>query len=449
MEASPSGRTNGLRIPWVDGTIQDDHGVDTEGSSRPDERSQVAGVLQPIQKQQPRRFAVAELAEIEPRLGADAEDALWVLGGGEVVQVGIVHLFGLEPLRDQRGGEGSARFGTEQSRRLDPKADVRSGRQCLGRRAHSLDQHEPLAWTALARLEPLDELSPTLAQHPHSNQCVDSMDNPPPVALTIAGSDSGGGAGIQADLKTFHAFGVFGCSALTAVTAQNTLEVAAVHAIPEEMVRAQIRAVASDISVDAVKTGMLVSAALVETVAHAIMEHRLPNYVLDPVMISTSGHRLLDREAEDTIRRELIPLAAVATPNLHEARILTGLPVQSPSDLADAARAILDLGARAALVKGGHMAGGEVVDLLLTDERELIWSRPRISTPAGHGTGCTLSAALTAGLAAGRPLADAAAAAVDFVARALADAPGLGAGRGPINHFVGARPDVPESPRDV
>ena len=270
------------------------------------------------------------------------------------------------------------------------------------------------------------------------------MDNPPPVALTIAGSDSGGGAGIQADLKTFHAFGVFGCSAITAVTAQNTLEVTAMHMVPEEIVREQIRAVASDIPPDAVKTGMLASVALVETVAQAIDEHRLPNYVLDPVMISTSGHRLLDREAEDTIRRELIPLAAVVTPNLHEARILTGLPVETPGDLADAARAILDLGARAALVKGGHLAGDEAVDLLLSEEGEHVWSRPRISTAAGHGTGCTLSAALAAGLAAGRPLADAAAAAVDFVARALAEAPGLGAGRGPINHFVKARPDEPE-----
>lgn len=265
------------------------------------------------------------------------------------------------------------------------------------------------------------------------------MDNPPPVALTIAGSDSGGGAGLQADLKTFHAFGVFGCCAITAVTAQNTLEVAAVHRVPEEMVREQIRAVASDIPPDAVKTGMLGSAKLVETVAHAIEEHRLPNYVLDPVMISTSGHRLLDREAEETIRRKLIPLATVVTPNLHEAHVLTGLPVEGLGDLADAARAILDLGARAVLVKGGHLPGDEAVDLLLSEEGEHVWSRPRVSTAAGHGTGCTLSAALTAGLAAGRPLADAAAVAVDFVARALADAPGLGTGRGPINHFVEVR----------
>ena len=275
------------------------------------------------------------------------------------------------------------------------------------------------------------------------------MDNPPPVALTIAGSDSGGGAGIQADLKTFHAFGVFGCTALTAVSAQNTLGVTAIHAIPEGLVREQIRAVATDIPPDAVKTGMLVSAALVETVAHAIRDHRLPNYVLDPVMISTSGHRLLDSDAEDTIRRKLVPLATVVTPNLHEARILTGLPVDAPCDMAEAARALLDLGARAALVKGGHLDGAEVVGLLLTEEGEYVWSRARLYTSGGHGTGCTLSAALAAGLAAGRPLAEAAEAAVDFVARALATAPGLGAGRGPINHFVKAHRDVAEERRNA
>ncbi len=269
------------------------------------------------------------------------------------------------------------------------------------------------------------------------------MDNPPPVALTIAGSDSGGGAGIQADLKTFHAFGIFGCSALTAVTAQNTLGVTAVHAVPPEIVREQIRAVATDIPPDAVKTGMLGNADLVETVAHAIEEHRLPNYVLDPVMVSTSGQRLIDPEAEDTIRQKLVPLATIVTPNLHEAHILTGLCVESRNDLAVAARALLDLGAQAALVKGGHLQGNEAVDLLLTEDGEHIWSRPRLDTTAGHGTGCTLSAALAAGLAAGRPLLDATETAVDFVARALAGAPRLGAGHGPINHFVQARPDRP------
>jgi hydroxymethylpyrimidine/phosphomethylpyrimidine kinase len=268
------------------------------------------------------------------------------------------------------------------------------------------------------------------------------MDNPPSITLTIAGSDSGGGAGIQADLKTFHAFGVFGCSAVTAVTAQNTKGVTAVHAVPAAMVLEQIRAVATDLPPDAVKTGMLATAELVETVAQAISEYRLPNYVLDPVMISTSGRRLLDDDAEGILRRMLIPMATVVTPNLHEARVLTGRAVETPNDLADVAKALLDLGARAALVKGGHFRGNHSVDLLLTAEGEHIWSRPRLETRAGHGTGCTLAAALAAGLAEGRPVVEAAAAAVDFVARALASAPGLGAGHGPINHFVRARPDV-------
>jgi hydroxymethylpyrimidine/phosphomethylpyrimidine kinase len=262
------------------------------------------------------------------------------------------------------------------------------------------------------------------------------MNNPPSVALTIAGSDSGGGAGIQADLKTFHSFGVFGCSALTAVTAQNTVEVIAVHPVPADVVRAQIDAVATDLPPDAVKTGMLATTAVVETVADTLVEHRFPNYVLDPVMVSTSGHRLLDDDAVDAIRRDLLPLAVVVTPNLPEARILTGQAISRREEFHDAARALIDLGATAALVKGGHLEGGEAVDLLLTPEGEHIWSRPHLATTAGHGTGCTLSAALAAGLALGRTLPEAVADAVGYVARALADAPLLGAGHRPINHFV-------------
>ncbi len=264
------------------------------------------------------------------------------------------------------------------------------------------------------------------------------MDNPPPVALTIAGSDSGGGAGIQADLKTFHAFGVFGCSAVTAVTAQNTLSVHTVHAVPGEVVRAQIDAVATDLVPAAVKTGMLANAELVRTVAAGIRAHRLTHYVLDPVMVSSTGHRLLDTDAVDAVRTELIPLAAAVTPNAHEAAILTDLAIAGPDDLEAAGRELLRMGARAALVKGGHLGGAEAVDVLVTDEIRRVWSRPRLEIAAGHGTGCTLSAALAAGLALGRPLLDAADAAVDFVARALRAAPGLGAGHGPVNHFVSA-----------
>jgi len=256
-----------------------------------------------------------------------------------------------------------------------------------------------------------------------------------PIALTVAGSDSGGGAGIQADLKTFHAFGVYGTSALTAITAQNTLGVRAVHAIPLADVRAQIDAVVSDLRPAALKTGMLATAPLVATVAAAIREHRLGNYVLDPVMVATSGDRLLDEDAVSTLVRELVPLASVVTPNLHEASILAGIRVSTLDDMRRAGERILALGASAALVKGGHLEG-EAVDLLMDGTGERVWNRPRIDTPHTHGTGCTLSAAITAGLARGDDLEVAVDRAVRFVARAIASAPGLGAGHGPINHFV-------------
>lgn len=256
-----------------------------------------------------------------------------------------------------------------------------------------------------------------------------------PIALTIAGSDSGGGAGIQADLKTFHAFGVFGTSALTAITAQNTHGVTAVHPVPLEVVTAQIDAVASDLRPAAVKTGMLATAELVTTVARALRAHGLDRYVLDPVMVSTSGHRLLDEDAEATLARELLPLAALVTPNLHEARILTGVEVATLDDMRRAARALVGMGAGAALVKGGHLEG-DAVDLLWDGHEERAWRKPRLETRHTHGTGCTLSAAAAAGLAQGRTLADAVDRAVRWVAGAIATAPGLGGGHGPVNHFL-------------
>ena len=259
-----------------------------------------------------------------------------------------------------------------------------------------------------------------------------------PVALTIAGSDSGGGAGIQADLKTFHAFGVFGTSAVTAITAQNTLGVSAVHPIPAEVVRAQIDAVAVDLHPRALKTGMLATAELVETVAEAIAVHDLRAFVMDPVMVATSGHRLLEPDAEATLARRLLPLAALVTPNLHEAALLTGTEVDSLAAMKGAARHLVKMGAGAALVKGGHLPSGEAADVFWDGDEERIWRRPRIDTVHVHGTGCTLSAAVAAGLARGTPLAQAVDAAIDFVARAIASAPGLGAGGGPINHFAQA-----------
>ena len=265
------------------------------------------------------------------------------------------------------------------------------------------------------------------------------------IALTIAGSDSGGGAGIQADLKTFHQFGVFGTSVITAVTAQNTLGVRAWEAVPVALVTRQLDALADDLPPAAVKSGMLGSAAVVEAVGDGVSRHRLPNYVLDPVMVATSGDRLLERDAERLIARLLVPLATLVTPNLDEAAVLTDSPVGTPDEMERAARALVRLGARAALVTGGHLQGDEVVDVLVTDEAARRFSRPRLDTTSTHGTGCTLSAAVAAGLALGRPLERAVADALDFVHRAIAAAPGLGRGHGPLNHFV---PPPPRPPTD-
>jgi hydroxymethylpyrimidine/phosphomethylpyrimidine kinase len=229
---------------------------------------------------------------------------------------------------------------------------------------------------------------------------------------------------------------VFGTSALTAITAQNTLGVSAVHAVPVGVVRGQIDAVATDLRPAAVKSGMLATGELVEAVALAIREHRLAPYVLDPVMVASSGDRLLDRDAESALARELFPLAALVTPNLDEAEIQTGRKLGSVQDMHDAARALVDLGAGAALVKGGHLAGEEAVDVFWNGSDGRVWSRPRVHTTSTHGTGCTLSAAVTAGLALGLPMVDAVDVALDFVAQAIATAPRLGSGHGPVNHFA-------------
>ena len=263
------------------------------------------------------------------------------------------------------------------------------------------------------------------------------------IALTIAGSDSGGGAGVQADLKTFHQFGVFGTSVITAVTAQNTVGVRAWQPLPAALVTQQIDALADDLPAAAVKSGMLGSAELVETVAAGIAGRRLPNYVLDPVMIATSGDRLLNADAERLIARRLVPLARLVTPNLAEAAILVGTDVRNPADMERAGRALVRLGANAALIKGGHLAGDEIVDVLVSDGTVRRFTRARLDTTSTHGTGCTLSAAITAGLAHGRPLERAVEDALDFVQRAMAAAPGLGKGHGPLNHFVPAPPRPP------
>ena len=258
------------------------------------------------------------------------------------------------------------------------------------------------------------------------------------IALTIAGSDSGGGAGIQADLKTFHQFGVYGTSVLVAVTAQNTHGVTGVHAIPIDIVRQQIDAVADDLTPGAVKTGMLATSEVVETVAEAMTRHRFPNYVLDPVMVATSGDRLLDADAEQSVNRLLVPLATLVTPNLEEAQILIGDTIETVEDMERAGRRLVELGAKAALVKGGHLSGEEVIDVLVLGDDEAVrqFRRPRIETTSTHGTGCTLSSAVTAGLARGRDLERSVYDALQFVHRAIATAPGLGGGHGPLNHFA-------------
>lgn len=266
------------------------------------------------------------------------------------------------------------------------------------------------------------------------------------IALTIAGSDSGGGAGIQADLKTFHQFGVFGTSAVTAVTAQNTAGVLDWLALPAALVGRQIDALAEDLPPEAVKSGMLGSAAIIETVAERIAAHGLPNYVLDPVMVATSGDRLLDRDAETLIARRLVPLAMLITPNLNEAEILVDGTVRTPDEMERAGRALVDLGARAALIKGGHLANADtIVDVLVEQSAVRRFTRERIDTTSTHGTGCTLSAGIVAGLALGRSLERAVTDALDFVHRAIAAAPGLGRkeGHGPLNHFVPAPPRPP------
>ena len=263
------------------------------------------------------------------------------------------------------------------------------------------------------------------------------------IALTIAGSDSGGGAGIQADLKTFHQFGVFGTSVVCAVTAQDTTGVRAWEALSPGLVAQQLDAVAGDLPPAAVKTGMLGAAAVVETVADGIARHRLPSYVLDPVMVATSGDRLLERAAERLILERLVPLATLVTPNLDEARILVEDAVDTPAQMERAGRALLARGARAALIKGGHLAGDVVVDVLVTADGARRFEHPRIDTTSTHGTGCTLSAAIAAGLAHGRPLLRAVEDGLDFVHRAIAAAPGLGEGHGPLNHFVPAPPRPP------
>jgi len=258
-----------------------------------------------------------------------------------------------------------------------------------------------------------------------------------PRLLSIAGSDSGGGAGIQADLKTFAALGCYGMTAITALTAQNTCGVTAIHAVPPAMLEAQLDAVFDDIGVDAVKIGMLHAPEIVQVVARVLWRHRVRHVVLDPVMVATSGDRLIAHETVEVLVRELFPLATLVTPNLDEAALLIGRPIHTIAQLDAAAQDLLALGARAVLLKGGHLQGDEVVDLLAAPDTEWQHLRaPRIATRNGHGTGCTLSSAIAAHLALGEPLPRAVALARAYILQAIAAGADVrtGAGHGPLNH---------------
>jgi len=256
-----------------------------------------------------------------------------------------------------------------------------------------------------------------------------------PVALSIAGSDSGAGAGIQADLKTFAAFGVYGVTVITAITAQNTVGVRAVQEVDAGVIAAQLDAVAEDFDIGALKSGMLSSAAIIEAVAAGIVRHGLRPLVVDPVMIAKSGDRLLAEDAVDALRRRLLPLAELVTPNIPEAEVLAGRSIRTRDDRLAAARAIMALGAHAVVIKGGHSEDDPVVDLLIDRQGVHEYRAARIVTTSTHGTGCTFSAAITAGLAMGLDLPTAVAEARDYLSRALSSAPGLGHGHGPLDHF--------------
>ena len=253
-------------------------------------------------------------------------------------------------------------------------------------------------------------------------------------AMTIAGSDSGGGAGIQADLKTFAAFGVYGTSVVTAITAQNTVAVTAVNEVPPDVIAAQIEAVLSDIGADAVKTGMLSSSTIIETVARELHHHKVDRLVVDPVMVAKSGDSLLRDEAVDALRNLLLPLATVVTPNIPEAEVLTGMKIASSEEVRKAATLILGMGAESVVVKGGHLEGPPI-DLFYDGQTFREYHAQRIDTKNTHGTGCTFASSIAAGLAMGQDVTDAVAAAKEYVTEAIRANFEVGRGHGPLNHF--------------
>ncbi len=260
-------------------------------------------------------------------------------------------------------------------------------------------------------------------------------------ALTIAGSDSGGGAGIQADIKTFTAFGVYGTSAITALTAQNTIGVQGISEVDPKFVMQQIKSVLDDIGADAVKTGMLANKGIVKAVADILREYKTRNIVVDPVMIAKSGHALLSEEACSTVIKELLPIATVVTPNIHEAEAMVGIRIENLDDMKRAGAMIKETGCDYVVVKGGHMSGKEpmATDVVFNGEEYFLFSETRFDTKSCHGTGCTFSAAVTAGLAKGYPVIKAIEKAKAFITAAIRDSFRIGNGHGPTNHFTGMK----------
>ncbi len=254
--------------------------------------------------------------------------------------------------------------------------------------------------------------------------------------LTIAGSDSGGGAGIQADLKTFHANGTFGMSVITSVTAQNSREVRKAYDLPIDIITSQIEAIFDDFEVAAVKTGMLSSKEIVETVSDQLIKQEATNIVVDPVMISKSGFSLLSEDAVVSVKKYLLPLADIVTPNIHEAKLLAGMQIEEIGQAKRAARKIFELGPSAVLVKGGHLANrSSAADILFDGSEETVVSAERIDTPNTHGTGCTYSAAIAAQLAKGCSLVEAVSNAKAYITEAIRYSLPIGKGHGPTNHF--------------
>lgn len=260
-------------------------------------------------------------------------------------------------------------------------------------------------------------------------------------AMTIAGSDSGGGAGIQADLKTFHAHGVFGTSVITAITAQNTRTVSQALDLPIDVIQAQLDAVLDDFDISAAKTGMLSSAQIIHAVAESLKDRRFKTLVVDPVMISKSGFKLLRDDAVSSLRKELLPIALVATPNIHEAELLAGFSIDSKNKMIDSAKKIFEFGCKNVVVKGGHAAFNRATDILYDGDSIHTFESSYVVTKNVHGTGCTFSAAIAARLALGEPVIDAVRNAKNYITEAIRRSPDVGHGHGPTNHFYFLLPD--------